>query len=433
MSNNGDGNTLSAIGPQPLWVQRKHAVFAASIGNVLEWYDFSVYVFFAPVISRKFFPHTNPLSALMEALAVFGLGFIVRPLGALFFGKLADRKGRKAALTLTIVLMAVGTLLIGLVPSFAVIGVIAPLALVGARLLQGFSAGGEWGGATTFLVEWSPSAQRGLYGSFNQVTVVVGMLLGSAGAALINTMLSPAASDLWGWRLAFILGGLLGPVGFYIRKHVGETPVFLRAQEPVAPLGTASNLARIACASGFTVLWTVSYYILLDYMPVFLRTELHISRRAALWSNSAGLLVLIVTMPLMGALSDRIGRKPLLLSSCIAFAVLSYPLLRWMTSGVPLEAVVGVQILFALLISMFSGPAPAAIAEIFPTRFRTTGVSVGYSLSVAIFGGFAPLMATLLIARTGSPASPGYYLVAAAIVSTVTIALLPETANRRLQ
>ncbi len=432
MRNSRDEDTLSAIGPQPLWVQRKHAVFAASIGNVLEWYDFSVYVFFAPVISRKFFPHTNPLSALMAAFAVFGVGFVVRPLGALFFGKLADRKGRKAALTLTIVLMAIGTMLIGLVPSFAAIGVIAPLALVGARLLQGFSAGGEWGGTTTFLVEWSPEGRRGLYGSFNQVTVVAGMLLGSASAALINTMLSPAASDLWGWRLAFVLGGLLGPVGFYIRKHVGETPVFLRAQEAV-PLKTTSTLARIASAFGFTVLWTVSYYILLDYMPAFLRTELHVSRRVALWSNSAGLLVLIVTMPLMGALSDRIGRKPLLLSSCIAFAVLSYPLFKWMTSGVPLEAVVGVQILFALLISMFSGPAPAAIAEIFPTRFRSTGVSVGYSLAVAIFGGFAPLIATLLIARTGSPASPSYYLVAAAVVSTVTIALLPETANRRLQ
>jgi len=422
--------------------ESRRAVIAATFGNVLEWYDFSVYAFFAATIGRLFFPSDDPTASLLATFAVFGVGFVVRPLGGILIGRMGDRRGRRPALVLTIMLMAAGTVMIGLLPTYAAIGAAAPALLVLARLLQGFSAGGEWGGSTAFMVEWAPEGRRGWYGSFQQMSVAAGMLLGSGVGALVNTVLPPEAVEGWGWRIPFLLGGVLGLIGQYMRRNVGETPAY-RATEPaserMAPTATSAaagpraGWALGARAFGFTVLWTVSYYIFLNYMPTFTRSQVGLPPDQSLWANTIGLLVLVALIPPMGWLSDRVGRKPLLLASCGFFALLTWPLLSLMLgSRGEFGTVVLIQLLFGVAIALFSGPGPAAIAEIFPTRGRSSWMSASYALAVAIFGGFAPYIATWLIANTGNPMSPALYVIAAAVVSFLTIAALPETAKRPL-
>lgn len=413
---------------------RRRAIAAAVIGNLLEWYDFAIYGYLATIVAHVFFPPGDEMAALLATFATFGIGFVVRPLGGVLIGRLADTRGRKAALTLTMFLMAAGTVLIGLLPTYAQIGMLAPLALVVARLVQGFAAGGEWGGSTAFIVEWAPARRRGLYGSLQQSSVAAGLLLGSGTAALCSTLLTPEAMESWGWRVPFLLGGLLAPVGVYIRRNIDETPAFEAAREANAsdPAGTEPPVLLAARALGFAVIWTVAYYIMLSYMPTFTQKYAGLSRSEALWSNTVGLVVLVCAVPLFGWLSDRVGRKPLLLACCLSFAVLCYPLFGLMLSHPSWGLVVAIQVLFAIMIATFSGPGPAAIAEIFPTRLRSTWMSAGYSLAVALFGGFAPFIATWLIARSGSPIAPTWYVIAAALVSMVVIVRLRETAHAPL-
>jgi MHS family proline/betaine transporter-like MFS transporter len=414
--------------------QARRAILAAVIGNVLEWYDFAVYAYMATIIARKFFPAQEEITSLLSAFAAFGVGFVVRPLGGIVIGRLGDVRGRKAALVLTIVLMAIGTVMIGCVPAYESIGVAAPVLILIARLLQGFSAGGEWGGATAFIVEWAPSEQRGLYGSLQQSSVAFGLLLGSAIAAAVSTLLSADAVDAWAWRIPFLLGGLLAPIGLYMRRNIEETPAFTRlAQQPTAAGGSLSALRLAVRAFGFTILWTVSYYIVLSYMPTFLQKQVGLVRTQALWTTTAGLLLLVLAAPVLGWCSDRIGRKPLLVAACIGFLLLPYPLFSVLLSQPSLGSVISVQLILALTIAVFSGPGPAAIAEIFPTAVRSTWMSAGYSVAVAVFGGFAPFIATWLIAYTGNPISPSFYVMAAAAVSMAVIVRMEETAGRPLR
>ena len=418
---------------EPKEIQVRQAVGAAVIGNVLEWYDFAVYAYFAGVIGKNFFPSDNEITSLLATFAVFGVGFVVRPLGGIVIGWIGDQKGRKVSLLLTIFLMAAGTVLIGILPTYSSIGVLAPVLIVLARLVQGFSAGGEWGGSTAFIVEWAPPDRRGFFGSFQQSSVAAGLLLGSGIAALTNTVLPTPDVESWGWRIPFLIGALILPVGIYMRRRIDETPVFRRSQAVAAAADPTSNLTLAARAFGFTILWTVSYYMMLSYMPTFTQKFAHLGRAEALWSNTIGLLVLVAAVPLMGYLSDRYGRKLLLLACCLSFIILPYPLFLLMLSGAGLGTIIAIQILFGLMIALFSGPGPAAIAEIFPTKVRSTWMSTGYSLAVAIFGGFAPYIATWLIEKTGSPIAPTYYLIAAAIVSTAVIFSLRETAHEALR
>jgi MHS family proline/betaine transporter-like MFS transporter len=418
---------------EPSAAKTRQAVAAAVIGNVLEWYDFAVYAFVALHIARKFFPAGDEVSALLSTFLAYGLGFLARPLGGIIIGRIGDTRGRKAALLLTILLMAIGTVLIGVLPTFETIGYLAPLLLVVARLLQGFSAGGEWGSSTAFIVEWAPPAERGYYGSFQQTSVVAGLLLGSGVAALLNTVMTPADMGSWGWRIPFLLGAIIGPVGLYMRRTIDETPAYARiAAAPAAAHEAREAWLPAARAFGFTIVWTVCFYILLNYMPTYTQQYLHLSASQALWANTIGLFVLMVSIPAMGRLSDRIGRKPLLLACCAAFIVLPYPIFRFLVSGASYGALIAVQILFAVLISMFSGPGPAAIAEIFPTRTRSTWMTSGYALAVAIFGGFAPYISVSLIDRSGSPLAHTFYLIGAAVVSTTVIWTMRETAHEEL-
>ncbi|WP_222128130.1 MFS transporter [Roseomonas gilardii] len=412
----------------------RQAVLAAVIGNVLEWYDFGVYAFVATILARKFFPPEDDVTAQLSVFLAYGLGFLARPLGGVVIGRLGDTRGRRTALLVTMLLMAVGTVLIGLLPTYAAIGLAAPVLLVLARLVQGFSAGGEWGSSTTYIVEWAPAGRRGYYGSFQQVSTVAGLLLGSAVGAGLNSLLTPEQMNDWGWRVPFLLGGILGPVGLWMRRTMQETPAYEQAAAAPSPAhsGARSPFRLALAAFGFTIVWTVCFYVLLSYIPTWTQRYVGVSPSAALWANTVGLLVLVVCIPLMGALSDRIGRRPLLLLCCLAVALLPYPAFRFLAGGASLGGLMLVQAVFAVVIAMFSGPGPAAIAEIFPTRSRSTWMTTGYALSVALFGGFAPAISVWLIDRFQSPVAHSFYLIAAALVSAATIWRLRETAHRAL-
>lgn len=419
----------------PADVGERRAIGAAAVGNLLEWYDFVVYSYLADIIARNFFPDADPTAGLLDSFAAFGLGFAARPLGAAAMGWIGDHLGRKAALTATIALMAVGTVLIGVIPSHAAIGLLAPILLVLARLLQGFSVGGEWGNAASFIVEWAPAGRRGYFSSFQQCSLVAGLLLGSGIAALLSSLLSPTAMEGWGWRIPFLLGGLIAPVGIYLRRSVEESPAHLQAaRTPAVPEAADRRTAiETAQAFGFMILWAVQFYIFLAYMPTFTMTYAGIGKSAALWSNTAGLLLLMVAIPPFGHLSDRIGRKPVLLASCAFFALLPYPLFRLLAGGASIATVLVIQLAVALAIALYSGAGAAAITEIFPTHRRATYLSIANGTAVAIFGGFAPYIATWLIRETGSPLSPTVYVIAAAIATGATILTLRETATGPLR
>ena len=408
------------------------AVVAAALGNVLEWFDLAVYGFFAAVIGREFFPTGDEATELLASFAAFGVGFLARPLGGILIGRLGDVKGRRTSLLLTIFLMATGTVLIGVTPSYARIGIAGPVIIVFARLMQGFSAGGEWGGATAFMVEWSEPGRRGFYGSLQQVGVVAGVLLGSITGATVNTLLSPEHVAAWGWRIPFLFGGIIGPVGMYMRRNIAETPAF-REAAPASVAVTAETVGLTARAAGFTILWTVAFYIYINYMPTFTHTYAGLSSAQALWSNSLGIAVLLCAVPVMGHLSDRVGRRPLLLACCAAFIVLPYPAARLLVSAPPFAVIAACQVMFGLVLSLFSGAGPSAIAEIFPTGSRSTLMSAGNALATAIFGGFASYIASWLIVKTGNPIAWVAYVMSAAVVTGLVILTLKETAHEPLR
>jgi MFS transporter, MHS family, proline/betaine transporter len=411
----------------------RKAIWAAAIGNLLEWYDFGVYAYLASLIATRFFPSSDPTASLLAAFAAYGVGFLARPLGGIVIGRLGDTQGRKAALVLTIFLMAFGTVGLGLLPSYDAIGIWAPILLVTLRLVQGIAAGGEWGTSTAFMVEWTPQGRRGFFGSFQQVSTAGGSLLGSAIAAIMTSSLSSAAMLDWGWRVPFLLGTALLVVGAYLRQNVDETPSYAASREAADDESVVSGLPLGALAFGFTIFWTIAYYTLLAWMPSFTQRLAGLSPSQALWSNTIGLIAMVIAVPIWGALSDRVGRRPLLMASAGSIGLLSFPLFSLMTNGSGLALVLPIQVLFGILLALYSGPGPAAISELFPTHLRSTWMSSGYALAVAIFGGFAPFMATWLIEATGSAVSPTYlYLLPSAAISLLVIWRLKETSGTEL-
>jgi MFS family permease len=412
----------------------QRALWAAAIGNLLEWYDFGVYGFLAGLIAINFFPGSDPTAALLKSFAAFGVGFLARPLGGVLIGRLGDTKGRKTALVLTIFLMAFGTVGLGLLPTYDKIGVWAPILLVLMRLIQGLAAGGEWGTSTAFMIEWAPQGRRGFFGSFQQVSTAGGTLLGSGIAAIMTSLLSSEAMLAWGWRVPFLLGAVLLAVGAYMRQNVEETPSYEASRKAVAEQPAAAGFPLGARAFGFTIFWTIAYYTLLLWMPTFTQKFGGLSPSQALWSNTIGLIAMVIAVPCWGALSDKVGRRPVLMASAILIGALCYPLLSLMAGGTGLALVLPIQILFGVMLALYSGAGPAAIAEIFPTHLRSTWMSSGYALSVAIFGGFAPFIATWLIEITGSPMAPTYlYLLPSAVISLLVIWSLKETAGTELR
>jgi MHS family proline/betaine transporter-like MFS transporter len=415
--------------------EARKAVTAGAIGNFVEWYDFSVYGFFATAIAAQFFPSDDPVASLLATFAVFAVAFFMRPLGAFVFGHYGDRLGRRGALATAVIMMGIATMIIGVLPGYGQIGVLAPILLIFARLLQGFSAGGEWGGAASFMVEYAPSGSRALYGSWQQFSIVAGLLTGSAMGGLLGLILSEEALNAWGWRIPFIFGAVLGAVGLYLRLRLEDTPEFrkIEAKNEVesAPIKQSFTTHRGAglTAIGFTMAWTVAYYILLTY---YVSSTLGLPLSQALMSNAIGLVVLMALIPFTGMLSDRIGRKPLLISFAALIAVLTYPLFLLIGTQIFVLIILG-QVLFGMIIALFSGPGPAALVEMFPTNVRYSALGISYNLAVALFGGTAPFIATFLISRTGSSLSPTFYLIAAAVITLIVVSRIKETSREPLR
>lgn len=416
----------------------RRAVRGAAIGNTVEWFDFAIYGFLATYVAEKFFPAGDDTAALLNTFAIFAAAFFMRPLGGFFFGPLGDRIGRQKVLALVILLMSASTLAIGLVPSYDTIGVFAPLLLLLLRCVQGFSAGGEYGSGACFLAEYARDDNRGFIVSFLVWSVVVGFLLGSLTVTGLETVLSATAMDAYGWRIPFLIAGVLGVVGLYIRLKLNDTPEFesLRDEGEVAasPLKEAvtTSWRPILQIAGLVVIHNVGFYVVFTYLPTYFTRTLEFSKLNAFVSITVASIVALVLIPPLGALSDRIGRKPLLFAGAIGFAVFAYPLFLLLNSG-SLVAAISAHAALAAIEAVFVSASLAAGAELFATRVRSSGYSIGYNVSVAVFGGTAPYVATWLVDRTGSEIAPAYYVIAAAAVTLATIMTMRETSGRPLK
>ena len=406
-------------------------IVAAVIGNALEWYDFVVYGFLTVIISRLFFPADNEYASLLMTMVTFGVGFFMRPVGGVLIGMYADRHGRKAALQLIILLMTISIAMIAFAPTYAAIGVAAPLIILLARLLQGMATGGEFASATSFLVECAPPGRRGFFGSLQMVGQSLAALAGAAMGMLITQGLTPEQIDSWGWRLPFIFGLLIGPVGLYMRRHLEETEAFTTAKEQSHESVSLLTLWRdhtrsvLACF-GLVVAGTIMYYVVLIYMPTYAKTQLKIPLGDAFMAQVAGLLCLTAAIPFFGALSDRIGRKPLLLFALACYFVLPYPLLAWLQAEPTLTRLTLMQIILCTAVAISFGPVSTALAEQFPVRMRSTGLALAYNFAVMLFGGFAQLIVTWLIRETGTPLAPAFYVMFGAVAGTVGVLLMTD-------
>jgi MHS family proline/betaine transporter-like MFS transporter len=403
------------------------AVLSATAGTFLEFFDFISFAYFAIYIGQAFFPTSNPLSSLLLTFATFGVGFLMRPVGAIVIGAYADIKGRRPALVLSIMLMATGTLLVAVVPAYSSWGLISPILIVIARCMQGFSTGGEWGGAASFLVEYAPPNRRGFFGSLQPTSVNAGMLCGTLSGVILNALLSPQQMSSWGWRLPFLVGALIGPIGLYLRTRVGETPVFEKAHRsaPKRPAMLGHLLRQSSMTMlmifGMTICFTVTAFTYQVYLPTFLVRELKFPLSTALLTTGISLAVSLVAVPLFGVLSDHFGRKPFMFGAAVLIGITAYPLFFLLVHYPSFASAVFVQIVAILLYSSYQAPLCVAFCELFRTHVRVSGLSIGYNLALATFGGFTPFVVAALIAAIGSPIVPAFYLIGASIISSCVL------------
>jgi MHS family proline/betaine transporter-like MFS transporter len=416
---------------------KTRAIVATSIGNMLEWYDFTVYALFAGYIAANFFPGGDATTRLLKTFLVFGLGFVVRPLGAVLIGNFGDRAGRKAALTLTILLMAAGTGIIACSPTYASIGMGAPLLLLLGRVLQGFSAGGEVGGATAYLLESADLEQRGRVASWLEASMGMANILGALAAFSVTSLLSPSEVQSWGWRIPFIFGLAIAPVGLYLRRTLDETEAFQaetdrRAKDQAygrAPLLEIFRHHGRRLFVGFcvAVLWAVAVYVLMIFLPTYVQhpDTFNFSAAQAFGASLIGNIPFVIGCVWFGSLSDRIGRRPSLFLSATLLLVSVLPLFLWLKADPTLPTLIIVQSIVCVLVASFVGVAPAALSEVFPTGVRSTGTSLVYNGAFTLFGGFAPMILTWLTQRSGgSIYSPAWYVMLAAGVALVAIPFL---------
>ncbi|WP_448683712.1 tricarballylate/proton symporter TcuC [Pseudomonas nicosulfuronedens] len=404
------------------------AVFRVVSGNFLEMYDFMVYGFYATAIAKTFFPGDDPFASLMLSLATFGAGFLMRPLGAIFLGAYIDRHGRRQGLIITLGLMALGTLLIAFVPGYATLGVAAPLLVLFGRLLQGFSAGVELGGVSVYLAEIATPGKRGFFVSWQsasqQVAVVFAGLLG----VILNHWLSPQDMGEWGWRVPFFVGCLIVPALFIIRRSLEETPEFQqRKHRPTLGQVLRSigqNFGLVLAGTAMVVMTTVSFYLITAYTPTFGKNELHLSDFDSLLVTMCVGLSNFIWLPLMGAVSDRVGRKPLLLAATVLALLTAYPMLSWLVAAPSFTRLLEVELWLSFLYGSYNGAMVVALTEIMPADVRTTGFSLAYSLATATFGGFTPAVCTWLIHTLDNKAAPGIWLSGAAALGLLATLVL---------
>ena len=409
----------------------RRMIFAATIGNILEWFDFVVYGFFAVTIAEVFFPAGNPTVSLLITFGAFGLAYLVRPLGAIVVGGFTDRAGRKAGLLLSIALMMIGTTLMAVTPGYATIGIAAPILLTLARLLQGFSVGGEFGSAVSFLAEHG-GGRRGFAASWQFATGGMITVLASLFGVLLTTLLSHQQLVDWGWRIPYIFGMLVGPAGLYVRAKVVETPDFAEAELPVTiPI---SDLLRrypleVLLALGISIISNSSFYIL-AYIPTYGVKTLHLPQATGFTATLVGGLILAIGCPLFGHWSDKISRPLIMVVTCWLFVLTSY-MAFWLMAGWPSLATCIIAVCWLQLLKAgYSGVLPSLLSEQFPVETRAIGVALSFSTAVSIFGGLAPLIATWLIAQTGDPLSPSYYLIVTALFSLMALMAIQRRSRR---
>ncbi len=412
-------------------VRRVRAVAAASIGNALEWFDFIIYGFFAVLMAKLFFPAGDETVSLMFALAAFGVPFFMRPLGAIVMGNYADRYGRKAAFSLTILMMMAGTAIIATAPTYATAGLLAPFLIVLARLIQGFSAGGEFGSATAFLAEQDPT-KRGFFASWQFASQGLTTVLATSIGVALTATLTTAQLESWGWRIPFIIGLLIGPVAWYIRRHVDETMEFKTMQPSASPLKEAlsDGKKRLLVSLGVVALCTVSMYTVVLFMPTYATRQFGLTTSVGFLGGLLVGVIQLALIPVFGAVSDRFGRRPIMFASAAAMLVVFYPLFAWLAAAPTLETLLIVQAIIGVLMAAYMGPLGALMAELFPARMRTTGLSISYAFGVAIFGGLAPLFNTWIISVTGNKLAPAFYLILAAAVSLVALAFAKRLGSK---
>jgi MFS family permease len=429
----------------------RRALLAGSVGNFIEWYEFGVYGYFATIIAANFFTPDggSDVEALVKTYASFALAFFFRPVGAAVFGRLGDRMGRRPTLILVILLMTGATTLIGLLPTYATLGAAAPWLLTLLRILQGLSAGGEFGGAVSIMTEFAPPGRRGLYGAWQSFTVALGLLAGAGIAALLASLLTEPQLNDWGWRLPFLLTLPLGLVALWLRLKLEETPSFRRTQAqaqpqtkapggapphtvPPAPAPAREVAKAIALGAGRLMGWSAAGYTFLVVLPSYLQSTLNATFQQALIATVLANLGFAASIIPAGALSDRIGRRPVMTAGAVLVAVLAFPLLHLLQDPAASTAVKGLAVFTAgAVVGLMAGPGPAMLSEMFPTRARYTGLGLAYSLSNAVFSGCAGLIITEVIKRTGNIDIPAYYVVVTCAVSTLALLTLRGDDHRR--
>ena len=394
-------------------------VIRVSSGNFLEMYDFMVFGYYASAIGAAFFPSGNPFVSLMASLMTFGAGFLMRPLGAIVLGTYTDRHGRRAGLLLTLGLMSIGIVSIACVPSYATIGVLAPVLVVAGRLLQGFSAGMELGGVSVYLSEIATPGHKGFYVSWQSASQQAAVMFAALLGVVLTTRLTPASMAAWGWRVPLLVGCLLLPFLFVLRRTLEETDEFLARPRPSATRALiralAANARIVIIGALLVTMTTVSFYMITAYTPTFGTTVLHLR-------SMDGLIVTLCVgasnlfwLPTMGALSDRVGRRPLLVGCTLLLLATAYPAMAWLVDVPTFGKLLAVELWFSFIYGSYNGAMVVFLTEIMPAHVRTTGFSLAYSLATAIFGGFTPAISTWLIQTTGNRAIPGVWLSFAAI------------------
>jgi len=413
------------------------AVFRVVSGNFLEMFDFIVYGFYASAIAKTFFPASSTFASLMLAFATFGAGFLMRPLGAIVLGAYVDRHGRKQGLIVTLGLMAVGTILIACMPGYEQIGLAAPLLVLAGRLLQGFSAGVELGGVSVYLAEIATPGKKGFFVSWQsasqQIAVVVAGVLG----LLLTLNLTPEQMTSWGWRVPFLFGCLIVPAIFVIRRGLQETPEFAtRHHRPTLSEVLSSmlhNWRLVVAGAAMVVMTTVSFYLITAYAPTFAKAELKFSDIDSFLITMLVGLSNFVWLPTMGALSDRVGRKPLLVGTTVLAMLTAYPALSWLVASPSFSHLLAVELWLSFLYGTYNGAMVVALTEIMPADVRTTGFSLAYSLATATFGGFTPAACTYLIHALDNRAAPGLWLTLAAMLGlAATLNLFGKRSRQRV-